>query len=124
MQEVRKRLRRRVFHGVHTGRLDALERLGKVALLPFVASRRRTGVHQESPSQTLRSSACTLVANSLLDANDGAPLVRGVWPQRCGYAIFSTNSRPQAWAYFLSVASDGECLPVASERSNRAMEGG
>ena len=82
------------------------------------------GVHQESPSQTLRSRAGTLVANSLLDANDGAPLVRGVWPHLCGYAIFSTNSRPQAWAYFLSVASDGECLPVASERSNRAMEGG
>ena len=77
-----------------------------------------------SCAETLRSSACTLVANSLLDANDGAPLVRGVWPRRCGYAIFSTNSRPQAWAYFLCVASDGECLPVASKRSNRAMEGG
>jgi len=44
--------------------------------------------------------------------------------RRCCYAICSSRSRPQACAYFLSVAREGECFPVASERSRRATAGG
>jgi hypothetical protein len=54
----------------------------------------------------------------------GAPLGRAEAAVRGGYAICSINSRPQARAYFLSVAREGECFPVASERSKRATEGG
>ena len=35
----------------------------------------------------------------------------------------STKRRPQAWAYLRKVASEGERLPVASERSSRAIAG-
>lgn len=41
----------------------------------------------------------------------------------CAYATLSINCFPQASAYLRSVASEGECLPVASDRSKRAIAG-
>jgi len=44
-------------------------------------------------------------------------------PNPSGYRTRSSQFFPQAFTYLRTVAMDGECLPVASERSRRAMAG-
>ena len=43
---------------------------------------------------------------------------------RLAHATRRTSRFPHAFTYFRSVATDGECFPVASARSRRAMAGG